>query len=284
MARFVRVSSHVAVMASVLGVGAQCAQAQYKVELRIIERTGQTVADPGDNTLDFAVQARVTNDSTRMFGGVNLRVQMPGEAQGRGTLTRGIISNTDGTYSNAFGTSAPGTVSGLAAQYRHLVSLNSGFNGGVNTSVGPELQDPAMQDIVGIAPYSAGESLTGVPGLFTFDENTGEPIGPAGNQVPAAIGDQYFGARGNWVDIYRFRYIVTDLTSRTVQVTPWAGTTISTFSQLALQDTLWGTQITTDQRTGNNLALFGTSFEVIPAPASGALLGLGAMVAIRRRR
>lgn len=265
-------------------LAAPAALAQFRVELRTIERTGQTVADANDNVLDFAVQARVTNDATLMFGGVNLRVQMPGEAQGRGTLARGIISNSDGTYSNALGVSAPGTVSGLAAQYRYLFSLNSGFNGGINSSVGPELQDPAIQDIVGIAPYSAGDALTGVPGLFTFDPDTGDAIGPSGGVVPAAIGDQYFGARGNWVDIYRFRYTVTDLTQRTVQVNPWAGTTISTFSQLALADSVWGAQITANQRTADNLALFGMSFDVVPAPASAGVLALLAMGASRRRR
>ncbi|MBY0310987.1 MAG: hypothetical protein K2W85_02855 [Phycisphaerales bacterium] len=260
------------------------AMAQFRVELRTIERTGQTVADANDNVLDFAVQARVTNDATLMFGGVNLRVQMPGEAQGRGTLARGIISNSDGTYSNALGISAPGTVSGLAAQYRYLFSLNSGFNGGINSSVGPELQDPTMQDIVGIAPYSAGDALTGVPELFTFDPNTGDPIGPPGGMVPAAIGNQYFGARGNWVDIYRFRYTVTDLAERTVQVNPWAGTTISTFSQLALADSVWGAQITANQRTADNLALIGTTFDVVPAPTSVGVLAMLAMGASRRRR
>lgn len=267
----------------VVGLCTGSATAQARFEYQIVERTGQTLVDPTDNVLDFAVRVRVTNSSTAMYAGGGLMIQMPGESQASGMLARGIISNTDGTYSSALGVSAPGTLSGVAASYRYLIGLNSAFNGGINANVGPALHNPAIQDIVGISPFPGGDGLVNTPGLFTFDPNTGEPIAPAGNTVPQAIGNQYFGARGNWIDIYRFRYTVTNFTPRTVPVNPLPDGNGKWFSQLSLVESIWGAQTLGNDVEPSRVTNFGTTFQVIPAPASALALGFSALV-IRRRR
>lgn len=272
------------VCAAGLCVCAAWAGAQVRFEYQVVERTGQTVVDANDNVLDFAVRVRVTNSATAMYAGGGLIVRMPGEAESGGTLARGIISNTDGTYSNAIGVFAPGTASGVAASYRYLVGINSAFNGGINANVGPVLHNPAIQDIVGIAPSPGGDSFVNTPGLFTFDPDTGEAIGPAGNMVPTAIGDAYFGARGNWIDIYRFRYTVTDFTPRVVPVNAVPDGNGKWFDTITQTDGTWGTQTLGNDVTPANVTTFGATFQVIPAPASALVLGAGVLGLGRRRR
>lgn len=272
----------------VVGVAGTCAIAAPALgvaglEFRVVERTGQTLVDGADNVLDYAIQVRVTGATNLYYGGGGLTAQMPGEAESAGALARGSISNSDATYFPGVGVGVPGTVSGIAAPYRYLVNLNTSFNGVINANNGPVSHNPAYQDIISISPFPGGSALLATPGLFGTDENTGDLIPPPGGVPPAAIGNAYFGGNGNFIDLYRFRYTVSDLTTpRTIPVTV-ALNEQRLFSQLSLVDNVWGAMLG-DALSPSALSITPASFTVVPAPGCAFVCGALGLAATRRRR
>lgn len=253
------------------------------VEFRIMQRpaggAGQATGDVSstENIKNFAVQARVVGGSASQgLGNFSFNIVMDGEAESNGTLTRIRTSNADGTYNNNTANNPNQTVGqgGLAGQYSYLAGLSAAFNGVLNANSGAWTQT-AFQDIglVTGAPIGTGLlAVTDVDGDGAPDTGT--------NAVDSTIANTYFGAGGNWVDLYRFRYTVTNFAGRTVNV-GLTGLSAQVFTNLQESGGNWGpdapTSITAVSGTG-------TSFNVIPAPASAALLGLGGLVAARRRR
>jgi hypothetical protein len=191
------------------------------VEFRIVERHpggtgtngGNIVVSSGNNILDYAIQARVTGASNVGFGQASFSVQMPGEAEGNGTFIRGTINNADGSYFPTISTSSSaGKRVGVANAYAYLVGLDSKFNGVINGSSGSWTQDPTRNDIGLITPATRGASYlqyVDLQGATPGSDPDGTPDNGTG-QVDPAVLNQYFGANGNWVDLFRFEYQVTN--------------------------------------------------------------------------
>jgi hypothetical protein len=271
----------------VLAALAGAANAQ-SIDFRVVERTGQSVvAQGGDVILDLAVQARVNGGSA--LGGFGFNAVINGEADTNGTLALGRISNSDGTYNNTFAVSSAVGLGGLARSYTYLAGINAAFNGQINNSNGTFTNTPANQEIGLITGSALSSALLGTPGVDPNGEANpatwsgyGSGNTPAANATASldpAIGAAYFG-QGSFVDVYRFRYTVTNFTTRTLNIT-LQGLTSQVFSQFVFSNNAWGLNTSTFAGTVNLTPL---SINVTPAPASAALLGLGGLVAARRRR
>jgi hypothetical protein len=271
------------------------------VEFRVIERhpggtglnSGNILIGPGYNILDYAVQARVTGAADVGFGQASFSIQMPGEFESRGTLVRGTINNADGSYFPTIATSSSaGKRVGVANAYAYLVGLDSKFNGVINGSSGSWTQSSAQQDIGLITPAARGASYlqyVDLQGATPGSDPDGVPDNGTG-QVDPDVLNQYFGANGNWVDIYRFEYIVSDFMPFgpiPVNLVIDPDTTVSIFSTSAFRHDadanvdVW----TPDLHSAPFTVAPSPTFRVfIPAAAPSALFGLAALAIVRRRR
>ncbi len=257
--------------AAALAVCAGVVHAQT-VELRIIERKAQSVVTgPADAQLDFAVQARCIGAPNLAMAAFSFNVVIVGEPESRGVLERGYITNVDHTPTSAIGVSNTVGQGGLAFQYSYFASLNAAFNGTLNASSGTFTNGPD-QEIGLILGQTAGAAFLGTPGLDldadgnldTWGNGTGAiPPGRTQSPMPLAVMQQYFGAGGNWVDVYRFRYTTSVFTPRTLDVRLQAPS-VETFTMGISTDGVWGPSVL--ERTA------------IPM-ASNLLIGVGAPVA-----
>ncbi len=256
------------------------------VTFRIVERTGQTQVNPGDSVLDLAVQARFIGQN---LGGFYFDVQMPGEAESRGTLARGNISNLDGTYDNTIGVGNSVGRSGLARQYSYFGTVNPNFNGLINTSAGTFTNTPS-QEIGLITAFVEGGPLLGTPGIDLDGDGNPDTWSGNGLGVPPAVGATapvnataaalYFAA-GQFIDVYHFRYTVTDLTPRNlhIQLNAILG---QQFSQLVFSGGIWGAQNSNVASTAiTNQPI---DISIVPAPGAAGTLGLAGLLAARRPR
>jgi hypothetical protein len=274
---------------SLLATGAH---AQVVVDFRIVERTGQTVASPFDNILNLAIQARV-NSPGNTFGlsGWYSSMVMTGEPETSGTLSRDRTSEADRTYSTAIAGGGGGSFVGLPAQYTYLSGLDARFNGVINSSGGSWVQGP-YQDIGLAYGQTAGTSLLSTPGVDPDGDgvpNGSTVAGPYGPTVtlPASIMAEYFGA-GQWVDIYRFRYVLSDFTPRTLNFNVRGDTNLPIpgaylFSTVHAVDGVWG-DLSPNRplATVSNLQIL--TVGVIPGPGGVAVGMIGVGVLMRRRR
>lgn len=216
--------SFLAVAALAASVGSAFGQS---VEFRIVERTGRTaVTGLADAELNLAVQARVLGTTLPYaLGAFSFDVHIVGEPESNGTLARGLISNPDHTYTTVIGTSASIGRGGVASQFSYLAGVNPSFNGVINLSSGTFINGPDQE--IGLITGSAfAQSLLNTPGLDADSDNnpdtwTGNGSGatPAsGTTAPLdpAIGPVYFGSGATWIDVYRFRYTVTNFPARTL--------------------------------------------------------------------
>lgn len=257
------------------------------VEYRIRELNGQTAVDAtqpapnSDNVLDFVVEARVTGAANRGLGDWGFNVRIQGEPEANGALARLRTSQADGTYfTGAPTTSITGAgLAGIAAQYRFLVGLNAAFNGVINTNSGAFTNGPDQE--IGLVTGSARGAALGNTGIIV------DPLGD-GNFVPATGADfntalnTWFGANDNFVQLYRFRYTVSNLTARTLQFR-LENVLGLTFNSLVQAGSDWSAATTGGTATTSGGTL-DVRVGIIPAPATAALLGLGGLVAARRRR
>lgn len=279
------------VSAMTLAALAGASQAQT-VEFSIVERSAvpQTVANAGDAVLDFAVRARVTGSvggRGYALGGFGFNIAAPGEADTNGTLLKGVISNSSGLYQASTAAADPGTVGihGLARSYTYLANINGAFNGVINATQGTFTNSPTAQEIGLVTGSSLGTQLLGTPGADDdFDGNPdtwpgGSPMAGSVSDLNPTVGATYF-AEGQFVDVYRFKYTVTNFAARSVTFT-LQGVTAQIFTQFLYSNGAWGL----DTATFTGAATINPyTFTVTPAPASAALLGLGGLVAARRRR
>ncbi len=290
--------SLVTAIALVAAAGAVHAQS---VEFRIVERRGQTSWTPAttlaplnDGVLDLAVQARVVGGTAgRGIGNFNFNVTTTsGEAESRGSLARARISNTGtGTYNTSatqYDLSSTLGQGGLAATYIYLAGINGAFNGVINSSSGTYTNNAAEQDIGLITGAPIGGSLLTTFGSAGVVDANGDPVPDTypGTGTTAtldnALANTYLGANGNFVDLYHFRYTITNSTIDRTIVFAITGAAAQTFGSLASSSGVWGPAGITDATVSVGSPL---SFRVIvPAPASAALLGLGGLMAARRRR
>jgi trimeric autotransporter adhesin len=191
------------------------------VEFRIVETTGQSVVTSSDAVLDFAVQARVTGGSS--LGGFGISLVIVGEPDTYGTLALDRIMSSGG--SGTYYTGTPQAVStvgqgGLAAQFAYLGNLSPSFNGVFNMAAGTFTNDPGSQEINSIFGASLGSWLLHTPGIDTDANDLPDTWSGNAAGLPASDGDTatldptvaaaYF-ARGQFVDVYRFQYTVSNL-------------------------------------------------------------------------
>lgn len=261
-----------------LAVAGSAAAQNGTVDFRIRELTGQaTITSSADAVLDFVVEARVSNALNRGLGDWSFNVVIQNEAENRGTLARLRINQGDGSlFTGAPTTStSAGGVAGVASQYRYLVGLNSAFNGVINASSGTFVNNPLEQEIGLVAGSARGATLANT-GIIV---DNGSGFAPATGQDYIDAINGYFGANGNYVQLYRFRYTVTDLTTRNYAFELEA-VTAATFANLVPA----GTDYSADT-TGGAAAVTTSGFHIIfPAPATAPLLGLGGLAIARRRR
>jgi hypothetical protein len=286
-------------VAAALAVCAGVAHAQT-VEFRIIERKGRTVVTgAADAQLDLAVQARVVGAAPDVaVSGWGFNVHIVGELEANGVLERGFISNPDHTLSSAIGVSSVVGQSGVAAQYSYLAGLNASFNGLINVSSSTFTNGPD-QEIGIVAGSMTSTAFLATPGIDlnadgnpdTWGDGTGAtPDGFTYAPIPSTILQEYLGANGNWVDVYRFRYTVTNFSARTldIRVDHQAG---SACTFLIFNNSLWGPSEQTSTTATNNLLIgvgtpvagaccTGTACTVaLPAACAGTFLGLSACAA-----
>ncbi len=257
------------------------------VEFRIAERTGQTQATIPDNVLDLAIQARF--NGVNSLGGYYFDMRMPGEAESRGTLARGSISNADGTYDPSITTSASVGRAGLPRQYSYFATVSPNFNGLINQSAAT-FTNTTDQEIGLITAYVQGPPLTGTPGIDA--DSDGNPDTWSGNgsgMTPANLStaahnasasSSYF-AHNQFVDVYRFRYTLTDLSPRTLQFR-LQGLLAQQFTQFVYSGGQWGAQNATTASTA--IISTGLDIAVVPAPPTYGLLVFAGFVGGRRRR
>lgn len=285
--------SLVTAMALVAAAGAAHAQS---VEFRIVERRGQTTYTPAgpvsptnDNQFDYAIQARVVGGAAGLaLGNFSFNIGTTnGEAETYGDLDYEAISNADGTYNTgATQYNANGTVGrgGLAAIYSYLAGINPNFNGVINTTNGTFTNNPAEQDMGLVTGSPTGGALLlladtlgrGRPDTSTSSAATTATLDPT-------LANTYLGANGNFVDIYHFQYIVSNVSiDRTVNFA-LNSVTAQVFSSLQKSNGVWGPAAATNATATIVGGPAGVHI-IVPAPASAALLGLGGLVAARRRR
>lgn len=258
-----------------LAAAAGVANAQ-SLEYRIVERFNDTTVDVGDaaatvspgtagnandKTLWFVVQARVTgltggpeDFTTNGLGGFAGSVGITSGGGGGAYKASGVA----GTGGNPTNTSPSnfrpegnpygwGSGAALYAPFRLVSDLGAGGNG-TRGSVNAD----SLTDIVGATGGAALANLT-------------DGVTP---NAAWAVGD--------WVSVYTFQYDVTDFTARTVVFqTNFVGSTYFT---------------SIDGQGIPNAIVFGQETQgsytvtITPAPGAAALLGLGGLVAARRRR
>ncbi len=249
------------------------------IEFRIVELTGQTQASPVDNVLDYAIQARVSGAGLAVWGFDCLR--LVGEAESASTLQTIRTSNGDGTYyAGPSSLNAAIGLGGLARSYSRLALINGNFNGLLNVSAGT-FTNTADNELGLISGTLGGSPLMQTPGVDSdFDGRPDTIATPLtlGTLDPSIMSS--YMAQDGFIDVYRFRVTVTDFTLRTIPITLVGGDARS-FTQVSFNGTEWGPVV---HAPGEDLIITGGSFEVIPAPASVALLGLGGLVGARRRR
>jgi len=253
--------------------------------------TTLTSANPSGN---YAVQARVTAGANgSALAGFSFDIVIPGEPDANGTIAKLRIMSLagDGTYFNgAAATNSSIGAGGMARQYSYLAGINSQFNGLVNTSGGTFTNQAGQQEIGLITGSATGSALLGTPGVDPAGEGNvgtwsgygvgGTPASGNTASVDPAIGPVYF-AQGQFIDLYRFRYTATNFTQRTLSLT-LANAAAQVFNQFVFNNGSWGPQAS--NVAAANVTTTPLSVPVTPAPASAALLGLGGLVAARRRR
>ncbi len=279
-------------MACIIAGVAGAAQAAT-VEFRIVERRSQVAWNPfiaqsiplNDAVLNFAVQARVVGVTGEALGNFGFNI-LSNEAESAGTLARAKISIAGtGSYDNvSFANNATLGAGGLASPYTYLASINGAFNGVINGNSGSWTQTPFGD--IGLVTGSP----TGGAGLLATGPAGG--VDGGGFSVPdswvsgttalldPAIGTASFGANGNFIDVYRFNYTMLSTASRVVTFS-LGGINAQTFTSLSASDHVWGPASPLDATAIINTP---ASVSVVPAPGAMALLGLGGLIAARRRR
>jgi hypothetical protein len=211
------------------------------VELRIVERHPAPITEvtgTGNNVLNFAVQARVTGATDVGLSQCSFAIVMPGESPSNGTLALNTINNADGSYwagAISSTSAAQNKVVGVAYAYRYLIGISPSFNGLINHSGGSWTNDPATNSIGLVSLNTLGPGYL----LYTDPSGTGLPDTPLDAATEL---NPWFGANGQWIDIYRFQYTVTNLnTNRTVPVDLIVDNdAVHVFSGSVMYSGMWG--------------------------------------------
>jgi len=274
------------------------------VQFRLRERQGQSSWNPGlptnstnDANLWLTLEAHVIGGGpTEGIGNwaANIITSDPDSAST--PFFRARITNIDGSYNTTFSTNnVNGEDLGMAKQYNYLQGVNPNFSGLFNQSAGSWTQTPNNDiGLIAGSPSGAGvlKRIDQIGGGPTGDDPDGNPdtyVGPTGpvpNGSTAAVdplfAHDYLGALGedgHWVELYRFLYVIPNSVARTLSFTI-DGAQAQTFSQFAFGDGIWGPA----NPANATITTTNYSLSIVPAPGAAALLGLGGLLAGRRRR
>jgi hypothetical protein len=266
----------------------QAAALAQTVDFRIVERTGQTQITAADNVLDFAVQARVTSTNNSALAAYGFTVHIAGEPDSSGQFARELISNFDGTYATTIATNSAIGRGGLPLQYSYLAAINANFNGLINASAATFTNGPD-QEIALVTGAALGSALLSTPGMDADGDGnpdtwTGNGTGqtpPDNLSVPVntTLTRNYM-ARANYIDVYRFRYTVTDFSPRTLhfQLDELAA---NAFTRLTWIDGTWGP--VNSALPASSLSFQATDI-LVPGPGAAGVAAAGMGVLMSRRR
>lgn len=227
-----------------------CARAQH-VEFRLRELTSQaSILPPNDQTFDIAVEARVVGaDPNVGLASFAMNILVHNDAEPHGTLALLRTSNADGTLytGSPLASTAGGAFAGLAFAYRSRLDADPAANGIINASLEGWPNDLCMNDISRILADTTGPNLlryvdanqNSIPDTSSTDAlGTPPALGDVALLDPT-IAQSWFGANGEWTQVYRFRYTrgrtsVPYLTFRAVLTQ-----TPTVFSQMRFDGTRW---------------------------------------------
>lgn len=248
---------------------------QVAPDNRSISITGATSAI----TVYLAVRGRVTSTTNQFLSDWGGTIRADGELDSYGTLGLLRISNpstdVDGNpvpvTKHTGALAATGGVRGLADTYRAL---------NINGTINPAGADGTPnQEIFNIGARLQGENLIRTAGASTYtgdpDYTFSDPINPP----PQSVAELNWG-RGVFSELFRFSYTITDTSTLRNTQFSLIPADVGTASEFTLTSGLWGVISQLTQPTSN----VGFSINVVPAPGAAALLGLGGLVAARRRR
>jgi hypothetical protein len=205
----------------------------------------------------YAVQAMVSGGSGAAgLASFGFTIVISTEPDTSGTLAKLRISDSCGVY--YIGPSAENSTvgaGGLARQYSYLAAINSNFNGLINVTSGNFTNTPGQQEIGMINGSAFGSAMLTTPGMdptgegnpvtFTAYGQSPHAVPAEGTTaaIPAPLGPTYF-AEGQFIDLYRFRYTISTLGTRTLTIT-LQSYSASIFSQFIYSNGVWGAPQTT---------------------------------------
>lgn len=282
------------IVACVLAGLAGSAQAAT-VEFRLVERQGRSSFTPDivgfSNQLNFSVEARVVGGAVgESLGNFSFNLtsnEGDFNTNPTGTLfSQAAISTIAGQYDPTnYNDQASVGRGGLAHQYSYLAGINPNFNGLIDSSGGAWTESTTLADI-GLV---TGAPIGG-PMLDLFSTNGNRPATQPSSlattaTMDVALAHQYLGATnvgggdGDWIAIYNFNATLQSNATRAMVVT-LGGVQAQTFTSWAKANGVWGPASPVNaQATGGAITI-----QILPAPGAAALLGLGGLVATRRRR
>ncbi|MBX3406359.1 MAG: hypothetical protein KF869_06310 [Phycisphaeraceae bacterium] len=274
---------------------AGAAQAQNTIEYRWVERHGQNSIGPGavpvagataagvgtptDATIILTLEARVIGQGNALgissFGGDVNSTDPFNPTRNTGGNTQGFLSttSTQGGAPAGLHVNAAFANTNWAQSYAPYPDGDGGF-----LSTGRGIMNPFRQ----IA--NLGDNAQGVAN--DADGATAGLQNPANNVLQRLFGNMSFGDFGNnedgparlglgsFIPLFVVRYDVTDLTARSLVIS--FNGFISAFSGYAD-----GQPVVAVADTAVSASY---TINIVPAPGAAALLGLGGLVAARRRR
>lgn len=280
-----------------LTVLAGTAMAQNTIEYRWVERHGQNTIGPGATPVASSAANQVGNgtDATIILT-LEARVVGQGNALGLSTFG-GSVTSTDpfnptrNTAGNAQGFLSMASTQGGAPAGLHVNAAHA--NNNYSPSYVPYMDTDGNTLVAGRGIFNPfrqianlGDNANGVA-----NDNDGATAGlqnPANNVLQrlfgnmsaadyAAVDDNGGPARiglGEFIPLFVVRYDVTDLTARNLDIT-FTGfiTAFQGYASGQPVEAISDTAVSATYR-----------ITIVPAPGAAALLGLGGLVAARRRR
>lgn len=286
------VALSVLAVAGAIGAFNAAASAQYTFEMRLIPDgatgaptglgTEYPIGDPGAVTatrIGFWLQARVAQTLNQNWG--IARFSRPSAAQGGGEA---FIRVTDGL--NAMSISR-GTVNASDTLFGRGVGYRNGPNGNTNnTNTGNAGVNFENGRLDATGPEGTATMITNIDD-YVGSTRTGatNPWGVNGGAASAAWPSD--GTFAPWANLYRVWIDIYDFTNRSVTIDA-RGLLNGTVQTQNIGGDLWPMQVNVPAgQVASSIYILTTSefsFNIVPTPGAAAVLGLGGLAALRRRR
>lgn len=282
-----RLISH-SVLGVLLAAGLGSPAIAQTVEFRMYEMTGQSSTNlTTDAQLDFVIDARVVGGSaTTGIASFDIDIfSWAGETAG--TFARLRINNGDvSLYTGAPTTGTTGGgFAGVAYPFRQLVALDAANNGLIN----PPTSATGYTNTACIGELSGVHGQTGGTFLLRMVDSDGDgipdtsPLNGTGQSVPdgstAALdtssANKFFGASGNWTQLYRFRYtqLPNSPSGANLTLTAQVRQTPMVFSQMQKTASGWQPVATPAAYSATNMiwinGFFGNPVNICPPDYNG---------------